>query len=149
MAPEVLDERYTPKVDIYSFGMCVIEMCADAKPYQECANPGEVYRKISSGVKPEGYNRILNEEVKSFIGTCLLAEGQRPTAVELLEHPFLQIDDDDPAVHKPVELMAPGLTQIRPHPPPIEPVRLIDNIDVKTAKEVISPPLMDTRHIRH
>ena len=130
MAPEVFDERYGPKVDIYSFGMCVIEMCTDATPYNECQNPGAVYRKISQGIKPDGYNRIMNDEVKSFIGTCLLPEDQRPMAVELLQHPFLLIDDNEPATHRPVELQDPKLSQIRPHPPPIEAVRLLDNAEL-------------------
>lgn len=47
MAPEVFDEHYGPLVDIYSFGMCLLEMCTSRSPYHECRNPGAIYKKIT------------------------------------------------------------------------------------------------------
>lgn len=39
MAPEFYDENYGTRVDIYAFGMCVLEMITDETPYKECENP--------------------------------------------------------------------------------------------------------------
>jgi len=39
MAPELFDENYDTKVDIYAFGMCVLEMVTSETPYKECENP--------------------------------------------------------------------------------------------------------------
>ncbi len=38
MAPELYDEKYDEKVDIYAFGMCVLEMVTKEYPYNECTN---------------------------------------------------------------------------------------------------------------
>jgi WNK lysine deficient protein kinase len=75
MAPEVFDERYGPRADVYSFGMCVLEMCTGTTPYSECNNPGTVYRKISEGVKPDSFFRLDNDEIRDFIALCLLPES--------------------------------------------------------------------------
>jgi WNK lysine deficient protein kinase len=35
MAPELYDENYSEKVDIYAFGMAVLEMASKEYPYEE------------------------------------------------------------------------------------------------------------------
>ena len=91
MAPEMYDEIYGPSVDIYSFGMCVLEMVTNETPYRECMNPAQIYRKVSKGVKPSSLNLIANEEVKNFIIECLRPKDERPTASELLKHKYLKL----------------------------------------------------------
>lgn len=39
MAPELYEECYGTSVDIYAFGMCVLEMITLERPYKECQNP--------------------------------------------------------------------------------------------------------------
>lgn len=39
MAPEMYEEVYGPSVDVYAFGMCVLEMVTNETPYRECMNP--------------------------------------------------------------------------------------------------------------
>lgn len=39
MAPELYQECYGTGVDIYAFGMCVLEMLTLERPYKECQNP--------------------------------------------------------------------------------------------------------------
>lgn len=102
MAPELYDERYGPSVDIYSFGMCVLEMCTHLEPYAECSTPLEIYNKVTSGIKPQSLEKIADPEVKEFIELCLLPVDQRPHANELLSHSFLKIQEDDAKVHLPV-----------------------------------------------
>jgi WNK lysine deficient protein kinase len=48
MAPEVYQEEYNELVDIYSFGMCVLEMVTFEYPYSECSHPAQIYKKVSS-----------------------------------------------------------------------------------------------------
>jgi serine/threonine protein kinase len=38
MAPDIYNEHYGTAVDIYAFGMCVLEMITFEKPYSECSN---------------------------------------------------------------------------------------------------------------
>lgn len=44
MAPELYEEFYTEKVDIYAFGMCMLEMVTKERPYSECVNAAQVRR---------------------------------------------------------------------------------------------------------
>lgn len=48
MAPELYEEDYNELVDIYSFGMCVLEMLTSEHPYSECSNPAQIYKKVTS-----------------------------------------------------------------------------------------------------
>lgn len=48
MAPELYDEEYNEKADIYSFGMCMLEMVTFEYPYSECRNSAQIYKKVSS-----------------------------------------------------------------------------------------------------
>lgn len=48
MAPEVYQEEYNELVDIYSFGMCVLEMVTFEYPYSECTHPAQIYKKVIS-----------------------------------------------------------------------------------------------------
>ena len=90
MAPELYDEDYTELVDIYSFGMCVLEMVTMEIPYSECDNVARIYKKVSSGVRPEALNKVKHEEVKAFIERCLAQPRARPSASQLLKDPFFE-----------------------------------------------------------
>lgn len=48
MAPEVYEEEYNELVDIYSFGMCILEMVTFEYPYSECTHPAQIYKKVMS-----------------------------------------------------------------------------------------------------
>ena len=104
MAPELYEERYGPSVDIYSFGLCVLEMCTHTTPYAECKTPLEIYHKVISGKKPSALERIVDKEIKEFIEICLSPVDQRPHAEELLNHKFLVIEESDEKVHEPVHI---------------------------------------------
>ncbi|RDY07726.1 Serine/threonine-protein kinase WNK1, partial [Mucuna pruriens] len=93
MAPEVYKEDYNELVDIYSFGMCILEMVTFEYPYSECNHPAQIYKKVVSGKKPEALYKVNNPEVRQFVEKCLATVSLRLSAKELLEDPFLQIDD--------------------------------------------------------
>ncbi|XP_020235055.1 probable serine/threonine-protein kinase WNK9 isoform X1 [Cajanus cajan] len=93
MAPEVYEEDYNELVDIYSFGMCILEMVTFEYPYSECNHPAQIYKKVVSGKKPEALYKVNNPEVRQFVEKCLATASLRLSAKELLEDPFLQIDD--------------------------------------------------------
>ncbi|KAI5409123.1 putative serine/threonine-protein kinase wnk11, variant 2 [Lathyrus oleraceus] len=95
MAPELYEESYTEMVDIYSFGMLVLEMVTLEIPYSECDSVAKIYKKVSSGVRPQSLNKIKDEEVKAFIEKCLSQPRARPSAEELLKDPFFDVLDDD------------------------------------------------------
>ena len=48
MAPEMYEEHYDESVDVYAFGMCMLEMATSEYPYSECQNAAQIYRKVTS-----------------------------------------------------------------------------------------------------
>ncbi|CAG7882054.1 unnamed protein product [Brassica rapa] len=95
MAPEVYEEAYNELVDIYSFGMCILEMVTFDYPYSECTHPAQIYKKVMSGKKPDALYKVKDPEVKYFIEKCLATVSLRVSARELLDDPFLRIDDGE------------------------------------------------------
>ncbi|TPX66467.1 hypothetical protein SpCBS45565_g04425 [Spizellomyces sp. 'palustris'] len=90
MAPELYDEKYDEKVDIYAFGMMMLEIITKEYPYSECTNQAQIYKKVSSGIKPRALQKIEDDETRRFVELCIAFNPyQRPTAEELLRHPFL------------------------------------------------------------
>ncbi|KAJ9167390.1 hypothetical protein P3X46_022045 [Hevea brasiliensis] len=97
MAPELYEENYNELVDVYSFGMCVLEMLTSEYPYSECVNPAQIYKKVTSGKLPAAFYRIQDLEAQQFIGKCLVTASKRLSAKELLLDPFLVSDEADPS----------------------------------------------------
>lgn len=96
MAPELYEEDYTELVDIYSFGMCLLEMVTLELPYSECDNVAKIYKKVTSRVRPQAMNKVKDPEVKAFIEKCLAEPRARPSASDLLKDSFFdEINDDD------------------------------------------------------
>ncbi|XWS09492.1 hypothetical protein CRYUN_Cryun40dG0089400 [Craigia yunnanensis] len=93
MAPELYEEDYNELVDIYSFGMCVLEMLTSEYPYSECSNPAQIYKKVTSGKLPEAFYKIQDEEARRFVGKCLENVSKRLPAHELLLDPLLASDE--------------------------------------------------------
>ncbi|CAA6660513.1 unnamed protein product [Spirodela intermedia] len=92
MAPELYDEEYNELVDIYSFGMCMLELVTFEYPYSECRNSAQIYKKVSSGIKPAALSKVIDPEVKAFIEKCIGPAAQRFPAKDLLKDSFLQMD---------------------------------------------------------
>ncbi|GAB2277562.1 Serine/threonine-protein kinase wnk1 [Dionaea muscipula] len=93
MAPEVYEEEYDQLVDIYAFGMCVLEMVTCEYPYSECTHAAQIYKKVTSGKRPDAFYKVKDPQVQQFIEKCLVAAPARLSAKELLHDPFLQVDD--------------------------------------------------------
>ena len=88
MAPELYDEYYDDRVDVYAFGMAMLELATLEYPYSECANAAQIYRKVSLGVRPAGLKKITCRELADFINTCIAPLEQRPRSRQLLKHPY-------------------------------------------------------------
>ncbi|CAD6192850.1 unnamed protein product [Caenorhabditis auriculariae] len=91
MAPEMYEEQYDESVDVYAFGMCLLEMVTGEYPYSECQFPAQIYRKVTTGVKPECFNRIPQQypEIKEIIDRCIrLRRDERSTVKQLLADDF-------------------------------------------------------------
>jgi hypothetical protein len=75
--------------------MCVLEMVTGDYPYSECENAAQVYRRVTNGILPQGLKKIKNKFVREFIVLCLSDKTSRPSASDLLKHPFMQVTPED------------------------------------------------------
>eukprot|EP00250_Pteridium_aquilinum_P012100 c20511_g1_i1 orf=455-3232(+) len=98
MAPELYEEHYNELVDIYSFGMCLLEILTFEYPYSECTNAAQIYRKVTLGKRPAALDKVKDPEMRKFVEKCLASASERLHAKELLIDPFLQIDEDQEVV---------------------------------------------------
>ncbi|KAH9776423.1 non-specific serine/threonine protein kinase [Citrus sinensis] len=116
MAPELYEEEYNELVDIYAFGMCLLELVTFEYPYVECTNAAQIYKKVTStltvsdylsfddsyvdlkflaGIKPASLAKVADNGVRAFIEKCIAEVSERLPAKELLGDPFLQSEDDE------------------------------------------------------
>lgn len=129
MAPDLYEEAaYNEKVDIYAFGMCLLEIFTKEIPYRECNNVAQIYKKVMNGDLPNSLNRLKSTSAREFIKLCLGHKDEsgryvRPSATELLSNPFLDKGPDDESE---VELLPSLLDTVIPESPPVDSSRPSD-----------------------
>ena len=81
MAPELYDEAYDEKVDVYAFGMCALEMITKQLPYAECRNATQIYKKVQADVPPDALALVPDERAAAFVRLCVRRDpAARPSA---------------------------------------------------------------------
>ncbi|KAJ9174813.1 hypothetical protein P3X46_013418 [Hevea brasiliensis] len=94
MAPEVFNSKiaggYGFQADIWSVGCTVLEMLTGKPPYSDLGlEKGQLIYRIGKGHRPS-LPDSLSDDSRDFIQQCLQVNPKdRPTAAELLEHPFV------------------------------------------------------------
>lgn len=89
MAPEVVKQKpYTFKADIWSLGCLIVEMYTGTHPFPEFTQMQAIFRigNSNSPAIPE----TASPEGRDFLGSAFAVDPEkRPSAAELLNHPFL------------------------------------------------------------
>lgn len=96
MAPEIMDESYTYKIDIWSLGITAIEM-SQGEPPNWNLKPFQLMMKLSNMMKkkdekPPTFNepQKFSKDINDFVTQCLTKEPtKRPDTKVLMQHPFL------------------------------------------------------------
>jgi serine/threonine protein kinase len=76
------------KSDIYGFGMCLLQMLTLEYPYIECRTASAIWFKQYNGQLPETLSRVTDADARDVIQRCLQPVGMRPSARELISHPY-------------------------------------------------------------
>lgn len=87
MAIEMFESNeYDEKVDIYAFGMCLLEMITMETPYSECSNVFQIYNKKKERILPKSLDKVFNTEMKYLIFRLLDEKEKRPSTDEILSN---------------------------------------------------------------
>ncbi|KAI7828706.1 kinase-like domain-containing protein [Gamsiella multidivaricata] len=138
MAPEMYEEKgYSEKVDIYAFGMCLLEMVTGEYPYSECKNAAQIYKKVSQGHKPDCLAKVTDQEVLSLINHCIAPEHERYSAQEAIEDSFLALEPEvvvraanEALDHLTLQVVFKGMDRLS--------VKFEFNTNTDTAEEVVN-----------
>lgn len=71
-----------------------MEMVSGEYPYSECKNAAQIYKKVTQGMKPDCLARIDDQDVYDLICSCIGTEKERPSAKQIMEHPFLAMEPE-------------------------------------------------------
>ncbi|KAF9320475.1 hypothetical protein BG003_006072 [Podila horticola] len=138
MAPEMYEEKgYNEKVDIYAFGMCLLEMVTGEYPYGECKNAAQIYKKVTQGLKPDCLAKVTDPEVLALIDRCIAPENERYSAQEAIEDVFLGVEPEvvvlttnEAKNHLTLQVVFKGMDKLS--------VKFEFNADTDTAEEVVN-----------
>ncbi|KAJ3004287.1 hypothetical protein HKX48_001326, partial [Thoreauomyces humboldtii] len=92
MAPEVIKAKgYSAKVDIWSLGCLVLEMFTGLNPWKQLDELQTMWRLGKENAPP--IPEWLSDDARDFLAKCFAIDpDQRPTAAQLLCHPFADVD---------------------------------------------------------
>uniref|UniRef100_UPI00358DF201 mitogen-activated protein kinase kinase kinase 4 n=1 Tax=Myxine glutinosa TaxID=7769 RepID=UPI00358DF201 len=95
MAPEVITrargEGHGRAADIWSLGCVLVEIATGKRPWCEYEHNFQIMYRVGMGHKPPTPER-LGPEGRAFLARCFEGDPRaRPTASQLLDHPFLKV----------------------------------------------------------
>ncbi|XP_038140823.1 mitogen-activated protein kinase kinase kinase 3 [Cyprinodon tularosa] len=91
MSPEVISgEGYGRKADVWSLGCTVVEMLTEKPPWAEFEAMAAIFKIATQPTNPLLPPRA-SDQARDFIRCIFVEAKHRPSAEELLRHPFSQI----------------------------------------------------------
>ncbi|EAX89649.1 protein kinase, putative [Trichomonas vaginalis G3] len=92
-ALEAQQKISTPKSDVWSLGLAVIEISTGVIPYSDKTNPHD---NILKGELPTALGQISDPSIADFATTCLLSFEQRPCVNQLYEYALISENYEPP-----------------------------------------------------
>lgn len=89
MAPEVFNENYDSRCDIWSLGVCFYAMVIGHQPFQGKTVPDIIKKVNSMKLLKTNLWKKLPKSMKNFIKSMIQKESSRPYAEDLLDSKFI------------------------------------------------------------
>jgi serine/threonine protein kinase len=85
MAPEMFEEKtYDKSVDMYAFGICLLEMLTKEEAYSECKNIREIILNKENNILPLSLKKVKDSTLHKIISLLLSVDQEvRPTSFDL------------------------------------------------------------------
>eukprot|EP01083_Nonionella_stella_P167076 560590_1 len=116
MAPEILAKgAYNVKADIWSLGITAIEMATGKPPHSDKPPLQVIYLipKAPPPNLPEDEDH-WSDQFRDFVSCCCIKDpNKRPSATELLQHPWIQSGNDMSILQRLVRKAMPSLDESR------------------------------------
>lgn len=99
-APEcLLSDNYTELVDIWSLGITAYELAVGQPPHAELHSLRAALKIPQAEPPTLPHPERFSPELHSFLRSCLVKDyTRRPSAAELLNHPFIVNNQSTPAI---------------------------------------------------
>jgi WNK lysine deficient protein kinase len=93
MAPEMFVEKtYDKSVDMYAFGICLLEMLTKEEAYSECKNISEIIFNKENNILPLSLRKVKEPILHKIISMLLSVNKEdRPTSFDLYTSNFYEV----------------------------------------------------------
>lgn len=86
--PEYLFNRYNTESDIWMVGCLMLTSATGVEPYSDLKTPSLFINALKNEIPPSEIDLVDDPLLKDLLRKCFLPLSNRPTARELLDHPF-------------------------------------------------------------
>ncbi len=91
MSPERMEgEKYNFEGDIWSLGICIIELATGFYPYKDTKCFLEMLEQVKEEPSPTLPSSVFSDELCDFVDKCLQKDASmRTSAISLMAHPLI------------------------------------------------------------
>lgn len=95
MPPEFLAGQVGTFSDMWRFGLALLNCATGQIPYSECRTPVDLIDKLKQYYPPDSLALVADPLLRDLIASCLRHPSLRPTASDLLAHPYFSQEPDE------------------------------------------------------
>lgn len=91
-APEIYKDKYTCKVDVYSFALIVYQMVTSKRPFEKVKTKKELKKLVENGKRPQIPNYLVHDSYKKLIRACWAQQHEKRPSFDDVVNRILEGD---------------------------------------------------------